>query len=156
MPGSALCKVLSPRLQSDPQCLPTLLYPRLSHLSLRNNCIDDTAAQLLGQGLSTMSSSNHSLLSLVLSFNCISDVGVGHIAEVGAAGPGGQLGAVCAPSQHLSHLPLQLPVSNPITFLIPSSRGCAGTAHCSPCPWPITALGTSGPRSWQRCCSPSS
>ncbi|XP_040508447.1 leucine-rich repeat-containing protein 71 isoform X5 [Gallus gallus] len=53
----------------------------LSHLSLRNNCIDDTAAQLLGQGLSTMSSSNHSLLSLVLSFNCISDVGAGHIAE---------------------------------------------------------------------------
>ncbi|XP_040508445.1 leucine-rich repeat-containing protein 71 isoform X3 [Gallus gallus] len=69
----------------------------LSHLSLRNNCIDDTAAQLLGQGLSTMSSSNHSLLSLVLSFNCISDVGAGHIAEV--------------------------PVSNPITFLIPSSQG---------------------------------
>uniref|UniRef100_A0A8C2TU49 Leucine rich repeat containing 71 n=1 Tax=Coturnix japonica TaxID=93934 RepID=A0A8C2TU49_COTJA len=53
----------------------------LSHLSLRNNCIDDTAAQLLGQGLSTMTSSNHNLLSLVLSFNCITDVGAEHIAE---------------------------------------------------------------------------
>ncbi|XP_042750009.1 leucine-rich repeat-containing protein 71 isoform X1 [Lagopus leucura] len=53
----------------------------LSHLSLRNNCIDDRAAQLLGQGLSSMSSSNHSLLSLVLSFNRISDVGAEHIAE---------------------------------------------------------------------------
>ncbi|XP_031462216.1 leucine-rich repeat-containing protein 71 isoform X2 [Phasianus colchicus] len=40
-----------------------------------------TAAQLLGQGLSSMSSSNHSLLSLVLSFNRISDVGAEHIAE---------------------------------------------------------------------------
>ncbi|XP_072214570.1 leucine-rich repeat-containing protein 71 [Excalfactoria chinensis] len=53
----------------------------LSHLSLRNNCIGDTAAQLLGQSLSTMNSSNRSLLSLVLSFNCITDVGAEHIAE---------------------------------------------------------------------------
>uniref|UniRef100_A0A8C9L9A4 Leucine rich repeat containing 71 n=1 Tax=Pavo cristatus TaxID=9049 RepID=A0A8C9L9A4_PAVCR len=53
----------------------------LSHLSLRNNCIDDAAAQLLGQGLSTRNSSNRSLLSLVLSFNRISDVGAEHIAE---------------------------------------------------------------------------
>lgn len=68
---------------------PNFLNSRLSHLSLRNNCIDDRAAQLLGQGLSSMSSSNHSLLSLVLSFNRISDVGAEHIAEVGARGPWG-------------------------------------------------------------------
>ncbi|XP_042692205.1 LOW QUALITY PROTEIN: leucine-rich repeat-containing protein 71 [Centrocercus urophasianus] len=80
----------------------------LSHLSLRNNCIDDRAAQLLGQGLSSMSSSNRSLLSLVLSFNRISDVGAEHIAEVGARGPWGSR---------------MLPVPPPITFLIPSPQG---------------------------------
>ncbi|XP_040394928.1 leucine-rich repeat-containing protein 71 isoform X2 [Cygnus olor] len=53
----------------------------LSHLSLRNNGIGDEAARLIGQSLSTLSSSNRSLVSLVLSFNHISDVGAGHIAQ---------------------------------------------------------------------------
>ncbi|KAM6229378.1 LOW QUALITY PROTEIN: leucine-rich repeat-containing protein 71 [Spheniscus humboldti] len=53
---------------------------RLAHLSLRNNSIGDAAARLIGQSLSTPSSSNRSLVSLVLSFNRISDLG-GYIAK---------------------------------------------------------------------------
>ncbi|XP_067169275.1 leucine-rich repeat-containing protein 71 [Apteryx mantelli] len=53
----------------------------LAHLSLRNNDIGDAAAKLIGQSLSTLGSSNRSLVSLVLSFNHISDVGAGYIAE---------------------------------------------------------------------------
>ncbi|XP_042640971.1 LOW QUALITY PROTEIN: leucine-rich repeat-containing protein 71 [Tyto alba] len=53
----------------------------LAHLSLRNNSIGDAAARLIGQSLSTPSSSNRSLVSLVLSFNRISDLGAGYIAE---------------------------------------------------------------------------
>ncbi|XP_062453591.1 leucine-rich repeat-containing protein 71 [Rhea pennata] len=53
----------------------------LAHLSLRNNDIGDAAAKLIGQSLSTLRSSNRSLVSLVLSFNHISDVGAGYIAE---------------------------------------------------------------------------
>ncbi|XP_075580660.1 leucine-rich repeat-containing protein 71 [Pelecanus crispus] len=52
----------------------------LAHLSLRNNGIGDAAARLIGQSLSTPSSANRSLLSLVLSFNRISDRGAGYIA----------------------------------------------------------------------------
>lgn len=54
---------------------------RLAHLSLRNNSIGDAAAQFIGQSLSTLSSSNCSLVSLVLSFNRISDLGAGYIAK---------------------------------------------------------------------------
>ncbi|KAM9264342.1 leucine-rich repeat-containing protein 71 [Morus bassanus] len=54
---------------------------RLAHLSLRNNSIGDAAARLIGQSLSTLSSSNRNLVSLVLSFNRISDLGAGYIAE---------------------------------------------------------------------------
>ncbi|XP_074989494.1 leucine-rich repeat-containing protein 71 isoform X13 [Calonectris borealis] len=53
----------------------------LAHLSLRNNGIGDEAARLIGQSLSTLSSSNRSLVSLVLSFNRISDLGAGYIAQ---------------------------------------------------------------------------
>ncbi|XP_074931507.1 leucine-rich repeat-containing protein 71 isoform X4 [Phalacrocorax aristotelis] len=53
----------------------------LAHLSLRNNGIGDAAARLIGQSLSTPSSSSRSLVSLVLSFNRISDLGAAYIAE---------------------------------------------------------------------------
>ncbi|XP_064331238.1 leucine-rich repeat-containing protein 71 isoform X2 [Phalacrocorax carbo] len=53
----------------------------LAHLSLRNNSIGDAAARLIGQSLSTPSSSSRSLVSLVLSFNRISDLGATYIAE---------------------------------------------------------------------------
>ncbi|XP_075593091.1 leucine-rich repeat-containing protein 71 isoform X3 [Balearica regulorum gibbericeps] len=53
----------------------------LAHLSLRNNSIGDAAARLIGQSLSTLSCSNRSLVSLVLSFNRISDQGAGYIAQ---------------------------------------------------------------------------
>ncbi|XP_067425519.1 leucine-rich repeat-containing protein 71 [Emydura macquarii macquarii] len=53
----------------------------LAHLSLRNNNINDSAAMLIGQALSTLKSSNKSLVSLVLSFNHISDLGASYIAE---------------------------------------------------------------------------
>ncbi|XP_009465983.1 PREDICTED: leucine-rich repeat-containing protein 71 [Nipponia nippon] len=59
----------------------------LAHLSLRHNGIGDAAARLIGQSLSTLSSSNRSLVSLVLSFNRISDLGAGYIAtDIGDAG----------------------------------------------------------------------
>ncbi|KAM6106646.1 leucine-rich repeat-containing protein 71, partial [Phoenicopterus ruber ruber] len=53
----------------------------LAHLSLRNNGIGDAAARLIGQSLSTLSASNRSLVSLVLSFNRISDLGASYIAK---------------------------------------------------------------------------
>ncbi|XP_040981910.1 leucine-rich repeat-containing protein 71 isoform X8 [Aquila chrysaetos chrysaetos] len=67
------CRQQSPGLHC-PSC-------RLAHLSLRNNSIGDAAARLIGQSLSTLSSSNRSLVSLVLSFNRISDLGAGYIAK---------------------------------------------------------------------------
>uniref|UniRef100_A0A8C3RVB5 Leucine rich repeat containing 71 n=1 Tax=Chelydra serpentina TaxID=8475 RepID=A0A8C3RVB5_CHESE len=53
----------------------------LAHVSLRNNNIGDADAMLIGQALSTLKSSNKSLVSLTLSFNHISDLGAGYIAE---------------------------------------------------------------------------
>ncbi|XP_074989493.1 leucine-rich repeat-containing protein 71 isoform X12 [Calonectris borealis] len=77
----------------------------LAHLSLRNNGIGDEAARLIGQSLSTLSSSNRSLVSLVLSFNRISDLGAGYIAQVGSGRAWGSAG--CPAPQHPSH-PLAL------------------------------------------------
>nr|XP_032647963.1 leucine-rich repeat-containing protein 71 isoform X2 [Chelonoidis abingdonii] len=53
----------------------------VAHVSLRNNNIGDADAKLIGQALSTLKSSNKSLVSLTLSFNNISDLGAGYIAE---------------------------------------------------------------------------
>ncbi|XP_049637573.1 leucine-rich repeat-containing protein 71 [Suncus etruscus] len=53
----------------------------LTHLSLRNNNIDDYGAQLLGQALSTLQNSNRTLVSLNLAFNHIGDDGAGYIAD---------------------------------------------------------------------------
>ncbi|XP_040491771.1 leucine-rich repeat-containing protein 71 [Ursus maritimus] len=53
----------------------------ISHLSLRNNDIDDNGAQLLGQALSTLHSCNRTLVSLNLGFNHIGDAGAGYIAD---------------------------------------------------------------------------
>ncbi|XP_045839077.1 leucine-rich repeat-containing protein 71 isoform X2 [Meles meles] len=53
----------------------------ISHLSLRNNDIDDHGAQLLGQALSTLHSCNRSLVALNLGFNHIGDAGAGYIAD---------------------------------------------------------------------------
>ncbi|KAM9514773.1 leucine-rich repeat-containing protein 71 [Guaruba guarouba] len=51
------------------------------HLSLRSCSIGDAAAQRIGRSLSTPTSSNPRLESLVLSFNHLSDRGALHIAE---------------------------------------------------------------------------
>ncbi|XP_059121561.1 leucine-rich repeat-containing protein 71 isoform X2 [Peromyscus eremicus] len=53
----------------------------ISHLSLRNNSINDHGAQLLGQALSTLNNSNRTLVSLNLGFNHIGDEGAGYIAD---------------------------------------------------------------------------
>nr|XP_003228443.1 PREDICTED: leucine-rich repeat-containing protein 71 isoform X3 [Anolis carolinensis] len=53
----------------------------LVHLSLRNNDIDDEAAYLIGQALSSLKSSNKTLASINLSCNHITDVGATHIAN---------------------------------------------------------------------------
>ncbi|XP_055978788.1 leucine-rich repeat-containing protein 71 [Sorex fumeus] len=53
----------------------------ITHLSLRNNNIDDVGAQLLGQSLSTLQNSNRTLVSLNLAFNHIGDKGAGCIAD---------------------------------------------------------------------------
>lgn len=60
--------------------------PRIAHLSLRNNNIDDHGAQLLGQALSTLHNSNRTLVSLNLGFNHIGDEGAGYIADVCTVG----------------------------------------------------------------------
>lgn len=60
----------------------TIPLSRLTHLSLRNNNIDDYGAQLLGQALSTLQNSNRTLVSLNLAFNHIGDDGAGYIADV--------------------------------------------------------------------------
>ncbi|XP_030329810.1 leucine-rich repeat-containing protein 71 isoform X2 [Strigops habroptila] len=51
------------------------------HLSLRSCSIGDSAAQRIGTSLSTPTSCNQRLESLVLSFNHVSDLGAQHIAE---------------------------------------------------------------------------
>ncbi|XP_034954246.1 leucine-rich repeat-containing protein 71 isoform X4 [Zootoca vivipara] len=53
----------------------------LAHVSLRSNEIDDEAALLIGQALSTLKSSNKNLASINLSYNHITDVGAGYIAN---------------------------------------------------------------------------
>ncbi|XP_072503409.1 leucine-rich repeat-containing protein 71 isoform X2 [Notamacropus eugenii] len=53
----------------------------ITHLSLRNNNIDDQGAQLLGQALSTLRTSNRTLVSLNLGYNHIGDEGAGYIAD---------------------------------------------------------------------------
>ncbi|XP_051849690.1 leucine-rich repeat-containing protein 71 isoform X4 [Antechinus flavipes] len=53
----------------------------ITHLSLRNNNINDQGAQLLGQALSTLHTSNRTLVSLNLGYNHIGDVGAGYIAD---------------------------------------------------------------------------
>lgn len=114
---------------------------RLSHLSLRNNGLGDEAARLLGLSLSTLGSSNRSLVSLVLSFNHISDLGAGHIAQVGAMGWARGGPAVCVPPP----LPLSAFSVRP-----PSPRVCAGTARCCRCPWRTMTLGMRGLCGWLR------
>ncbi|XP_053133996.1 leucine-rich repeat-containing protein 71 isoform X3 [Hemicordylus capensis] len=53
----------------------------LAHISLRNNDIDDEAALLIGQALSSLKSANKNLVSINLSYNHITDVGAGYIAD---------------------------------------------------------------------------
>ncbi|KAM6434338.1 leucine-rich repeat-containing protein 71 isoform 4-T4 [Liasis olivaceus] len=53
----------------------------LAHLSLRNNNIDDQAVLLIGQALSSLRSSNKSLVSINLSYNHITDAGATHLAN---------------------------------------------------------------------------
>uniref|UniRef100_A0A670YN14 Leucine rich repeat containing 71 n=1 Tax=Pseudonaja textilis TaxID=8673 RepID=A0A670YN14_PSETE len=60
----------------------------LAHLSLRNNCIDDQAVLLIGQGLSSLRSSNKNLVSINLSYNHITDAGATHLANVRLLGRG--------------------------------------------------------------------
>ncbi|KAF3822984.1 hypothetical protein GH733_010420 [Mirounga leonina] len=78
----------------------------ISHLSLRNNNIDDHGAQLLGQALSTLHGCNRTLVSLNLGFNHIGDAGAGYIADVCVwRGPGvgsGERGAG-QPAAGLTH-----------------------------------------------------
>ncbi|XP_060116748.1 leucine-rich repeat-containing protein 71 [Heteronotia binoei] len=53
----------------------------LAHVSLRNNDIDDEAATLIGQALSSLRSSNKSLASINLSYNRITDTGAASLAN---------------------------------------------------------------------------
>ncbi|KAL8184903.1 UNVERIFIED_CONTAM: hypothetical protein K2H54_031817 [Gekko kuhli] len=53
----------------------------LAHVSLRNNDIDDEAAALIGQALSSLRSSNKTLASINLSYNHITDVGAASLAN---------------------------------------------------------------------------
>ncbi|XP_032700940.1 leucine-rich repeat-containing protein 71 [Lontra canadensis] len=83
-----LCASTLRKVSLEGNPLPEQSYHKLmaldsivSHLSLRNNDIDDHGAQLLGQALSTLHSCNRSLVSLNLGFNHIGDAGAGYIAD---------------------------------------------------------------------------
>ncbi|KAK2489081.1 hypothetical protein MC885_018963 [Smutsia gigantea] len=78
---STFCPTPGPRVLGDRPSPPPLPLPRIAHLSLRNNNIDDHGAQLLGQALSTLHSCNRTLVSLNLGFNHIGDEGAGYIAD---------------------------------------------------------------------------
>lgn len=69
------------RHAQDPRALCPLPPPRIAHLSLRNNNINDYGAQLLGRALSTLHSCNRTLVSLNLGFNLIGDEGACYIAQ---------------------------------------------------------------------------
>ncbi|XP_077757310.1 leucine-rich repeat-containing protein 71 isoform X3 [Canis aureus] len=71
-------KTLTAFIALLPLCSSTI---RISHLSLRNNNINDHGAQLLGQALSTLHSCNRTLVSLNLGFNHIGDAGTSYIAD---------------------------------------------------------------------------
>ncbi|XP_073493751.1 leucine-rich repeat-containing protein 71 isoform X2 [Phyllobates terribilis] len=77
-------KVLS--LEGNP--LPAQAYHRLIsedlglvHISLRNNQINDAGAQLIGRALQGLKIANKNLAALVLSYNHITDLGAGYIAQ---------------------------------------------------------------------------
>nr|DBA14143.1 TPA: hypothetical protein GDO54_005154 [Pyxicephalus adspersus] len=52
-----------------------------SHISLRNNKINDEGARLISQALQSLKMTNKNLASLVLSYNHITDEGANHIAQ---------------------------------------------------------------------------
>lgn len=54
----------------------------MAHVSLRNNLIDDEAAGLIGQALSSLKSSNKTLVSINLSYNHIGNMGASYLADV--------------------------------------------------------------------------
>ncbi|XP_073423184.1 leucine-rich repeat-containing protein 71 isoform X2 [Dendrobates tinctorius] len=77
-------KVLS--LEGNP--LPDQAYHRLIsedlglvHISLRNNQINDAGAQLIGRALQGLKVANKNLAALILSYNHITDLGAGYIAQ---------------------------------------------------------------------------
>ncbi|KAM4014057.1 leucine-rich repeat-containing protein 71 isoform 2-T2 [Anomaloglossus baeobatrachus] len=53
----------------------------LVHISLRNNQINDNGARLIGQALRGLKVTSKNLATLVLSYNHITDLGAGHIAQ---------------------------------------------------------------------------
>ncbi|XP_041602288.1 leucine-rich repeat-containing protein 71 isoform X2 [Vulpes lagopus] len=83
-----LCSSTIRKVSLEGNPLPEQSYHKLmaldstiSHLSLRNNNINDHGAQLLGQALSTLHSCNRTLVSLNLGFNHIGDAGASYIAD---------------------------------------------------------------------------
>lgn len=105
-----------PRIPDFPRPAFSLPLPRITHLSLRNNNIDDHGAQLLGQALSTLHSCNRTLVSLNLGFNHIGDEGAGYIADVRAQRAGSH--ASCGTrGQPAGSLPLPTPAGPPAQSL---------------------------------------
>eukprot|EP00071_Canis_lupus_P057915 XP_854895.1 leucine-rich repeat-containing protein 71 isoform X2 [Canis lupus familiaris] len=83
-----LCSSTIRKVSLEGNPLPEQSYHKLmaldstiSHLSLRNNNINDHGAQLLGQALSTLHSCNRTLVSLNLGFHHIGDAGASYIAD---------------------------------------------------------------------------
>ncbi|KAM6330907.1 leucine-rich repeat-containing protein 71 [Alca torda] len=91
LPALAALLARCPRLRTlslEGSPLPELAFPTLlgsdstlAHLSLRNSSVGDAGARRVGQSLAALGSSSRSLVSLVLSFNRISDLGAGYIAQ---------------------------------------------------------------------------
>nr|XP_025035893.1 leucine-rich repeat-containing protein 71 isoform X3 [Pelodiscus sinensis] len=114
----------------------------LAHLSLRNNNIDDAHAKLIGQALSSLTSCNKSLVSLNLSFNHITDLGAGYLAE-----PPRHAEAKSSdrPSSLVSSTTIDKLQSAKLSKSASKKKGCAGLgAGCAAQGWGGRAKGRPG------------
>lgn len=115
-----------------PETAFSLPLPRITHLSLRNNNIDDHGAQLLGQALSTLHSCSGPWSRSAWAQH-IRDEGAGYPSQMCVRSGQGPTRAAAPGASRLAHCPS------------PPCRASGSIAPCSGCPWPTTASGQGRP-----------